>query len=75
MNNYPSILIKLSILNLHNNNHYTSYIKNAFLHSSIRKRRWLQFLSENIISLESNSLKILEDQINLQLPPLFIKTC
>ncbi|CAG8831410.1 24036_t:CDS:2, partial [Racocetra persica] len=36
----------------------------AFSYSSIRKRRWLKFLSSNIVSLE----------ISLQLPPLFVKT-
>jgi hypothetical protein len=42
----------------------TSYFKDAFSYSSARKRRWLNFLTSNIVSLDSP----------LQLPPLFVKT-
>jgi len=55
-----------------------SNIKDAFLHSAIRKRRWLQFLFTNTIlplhTFEFNTPESFKENINLQLPSLFVKT-
>ena len=58
-----------------------SNIKEAFLYSTSRKRRWLQFLSTNInnnsplnFSESISNSESSEEKIDLRLPPLFVKT-